>query len=708
MIYIHCGDADGSQLNKIRKIVSEMAGKDEDNVRVVVSPYRICPLGAHIDHQGGMVSAMTINKGVLLGFVPSDDTQVKLRSGQFKGEVTFSVNETQQKRHTISKCEESKGDNSSPSSEECDWGRYARGALYSLQSRGNHLAQGIIGYIYGSEGLDSSGLSSSAAVGIAYLLALESANNLTISSTENIEYDRVIENEYLGLRNGILDQSAILLSSRGCLTFINCKFNLEPNLARRAEHYFSENDRVTKGVEAWASGDLKYFGQLMSASGLSSIINYESGCEPLIQLYEVLLKAPGVFGARFSGAGFRGCCVALVGADGAEEAANFVREEYPKLQPVLASQLNQDTAVLICEAVPKGWWWRIDLLELFDDDILVYSRNLDEHIKHLRCVFDEKLYANLKKCTFCTNKLVFLVFVVSSQGIEVDEEKIKVIKEWPTPTNVGQVRSFHGLAGFYRRWSTKVVNRILSTLLMALIKKNLRTWEDCLPHVEFACNRSIHSTTVHSAFEAVYGFTPLTPLDLPLSMQVDMDGERKADFVKDLHARVRAQIEKKTQHYMKNANKARKEIIFEPGDWIWLHLRKERFPEKRKSKLSPRGDGPFQILERINNNAYKLDLPSEYGNVSATFNVSDLSLFDSVADLRTNPFQGRGDDAPRAYHVHEENNGDHGEVDHGLEGSMDKLEEGGGITNPNSSSMGIVNRRRTKEVYLVKIVDIQV
>ncbi|OMO70131.1 reverse transcriptase [Corchorus capsularis] len=68
----------------------------------------------------------------------------------------------------------------------------------------------------------------------------------------------------------------------------------------------------------------------------------------------------------------------------------------------------------------------------------------------------EKLYANLKKCTFCTNKLVFLGFVVSTQGIEVDEEKIKAIKEWPTPTNVGQVRSFHRLAGFYRRgwnWS---------------------------------------------------------------------------------------------------------------------------------------------------------------------------------------------------------------------------------------------------------------
>ncbi|KAG4197078.1 hypothetical protein ERO13_A05G001766v2 [Gossypium hirsutum] len=128
------------------------------------------------------------------------------------------------------------------------------------------------------------------------------------------------------------------------------KFKLEPNLAKRAEHYFSENMRVRKGLEAWASGDLRAFGELMTASDLSSIKNYECGCEPLFQLYEVLLRAPGVFGARFSGAGFRGCCVALVDAARATEAAKFVRVEYPKLQPVFASQLSHGTAVLICEA----------------------------------------------------------------------------------------------------------------------------------------------------------------------------------------------------------------------------------------------------------------------------------------------------------------------------------------------------------------------
>lgn len=78
-----------SELDGIREKVAKMSGGDATEVRLVVSPYRICPLGAHIDHQGGTVSAMTINKGILLGFVPSDDSQVLLSSGQFQGEVKF-------------------------------------------------------------------------------------------------------------------------------------------------------------------------------------------------------------------------------------------------------------------------------------------------------------------------------------------------------------------------------------------------------------------------------------------------------------------------------------------------------------------------------------------------------------------------------------------------------------------------------------------
>ena len=82
-------------------------------------------------------------------------------------------------------------------------------------------------------------------------------------------------------------------------------------------------------------------------------------------------------------------------------------------------------------------------------------------------------------------------------------------------------------------------------------------------------------------------------------------------------------------------------MTFEPGDWVWLHMRKERFSAHRRSKLNPKGDRPFQILEKINENAYKVDLPGEF-NVSATFNVADLSPFDVGDDLRSNPFEERG------------------------------------------------------------------
>ena len=74
-----------------------------------------------------------------------------------------------------------------------------------------------------------------------------------------------------------------------------------------------------------------------------------------------------------------------------------------------------------------------------------------------------------------------------------------------------------------------------------------------------------------------------------------------------------------------------------------MHMRKERFPTRGRSKVHPRGDGPFEVLKMINDNAYKLDLLGEY-NISVTFNVSDLSPFDVSDDSRTNPFEERGND----------------------------------------------------------------
>ena len=114
-------------------------------------------------------------------------------------------------------------------------------------------------------------------------------------------------------------------------------------------------------------------------------------------------------------------------------------------------------------------------------------------------------------------------------------------------------------------------------------------------------------------------------------------------MVKKLHESVRQHIEKKNEQYATKANKSRQQVLFEPGDWVWVHMRKERFAARRRSKLHPRGDGPFQVLERINDNAYKLDLSGEY-NISATFNVSDLSPSDVGDNLRTNPFEERGND----------------------------------------------------------------
>ena len=79
---------------------------------------------------------------------------------------------------------------------------------------------------------------------------------------------------------------------------------------------------------------------------------------------------------------------------------------------------------------------------------------------------------------------------------------------------------------------------------------------------------------------------------------------------------------------------------------VWLHLRKDRFPELRKSKLMPRADGPFKVLQRINENAYKLDLPADFG-VSPTFNIVDLKPYlgeEDELESRTTQMQEREDD----------------------------------------------------------------
>ncbi|KAL3698126.1 hypothetical protein R1sor_012202 [Riccia sorocarpa] len=404
-----------SLLQRVKQKVSHLTRASKDDVKVVISPYRICPLGAHIDHQGGSVTAMAINRGVVLGFVASDDITFKLESSQFLGTTQFSLEKPRIRPPGAAVGE----------LELSAWGDYARGAAFALKSRGYEVKKGIQGYLEAPPGFDGGGLSSSAAVGVAYLLALEYVNDLQLSKEENVELDRIIENEYLGLKIGVLDQSAILFSKQHCLSLIHCKtleyeiipphqsdvesfriliafsglryalsskpgYNLrvkecedaarvllklvgrersEPllssvtpeeyslfkgeldgNLAKRAKHFFTEVARVSAGVEEWSRGDMEAFGKLMSESGQSSIDNYECGCEPLIQLRRILLDAPGVFGARFSGAGFRGCCVALVASEKAEEAAAFVDRVYKLAQPELVKHITDTPVAVICQS----------------------------------------------------------------------------------------------------------------------------------------------------------------------------------------------------------------------------------------------------------------------------------------------------------------------------------------------------------------------
>ena len=196
---------------------------------------------------------------------------------------------------------------------------------------------------------------------------------------------------------------------------------------------------------------------------------------------------------------------------------------------------------------------------------------------------------------------------------------------------------------------TEVVNRSLSTLLRVLVKKNLKAWEDCIPHAEFAYNRAKHSTTMRSPFMVVYGFEPPTAIDLlplPLHEQVNMDIDKRAQYMKKLHEDTRATIEQQVLRQATRLNLKKKARIFNEGDLVWIHLRKDRFPQERNSKLKPRGDGPFKVLKRINDNAYVVDIPTSKYLVSNTFNVSDLSPYhgdEENIESRTTLSQGGGE-----------------------------------------------------------------
>lgn len=353
----------------------------------IFAPYRVCPLGAHVDHQHGLVSGFAIDKGVDLWFNITEDGSVRLKSHSFPGDVSLRVDDKTRVK-------------------EGNWGDYVRGAKYALRKR-FELKRGIEGEIAGS--LPIGGLSSSAAVLIAYVMAFAKANDIALTKMETIKIASEAEREYIGLNNGILDQACIALGEKGKLLFldtateqyrlidpgedlaayeiaiifsgltrslVNSDYNLRVSecktaawcmqaykeqpikpldqtflrdvpyemyeatkdrmparFARRAEHFYTEYRRVRKGVTAWESGNMELFGQLIKSSCESSIHNYECGSPELIKIYNILKDLKGVYGGRFSGAGFKGAVIAFVDPKHKEAVEKAITEQYLATYP---------------------------------------------------------------------------------------------------------------------------------------------------------------------------------------------------------------------------------------------------------------------------------------------------------------------------------------------------------------------------------------
>ena len=358
------------------------------------TPYRICPLGAHSDHQLGKITGFAIDKGIHIAYGPKNNGVVEISSMQFPKRAQWHVN-------------------SCPETKENDWADHLRGATIALNNR-YPLRTGISAVLNGE--LPIGGLSSSAAVIITFLNCLCKLNNINLSPAQMIEISKEAENKYVGVACGKLDQSCEVYCRKDNLLYMDLqndtyeniptspamkpyefaiffsglerslagsKFNmrvdecrsaayalrayagmeygkfeetnlrevpyeiylkykdrLPENWAKRAEHWYTEFFRVQNGAEAWRNGDIEKFGQLCFESGKSSIYNYETGSPELIKLYEIMIDTKGIYGGRFSGAGFKGCCMALIDPAYEKEILEKVEREYLEAFPHLKGKYS--------------------------------------------------------------------------------------------------------------------------------------------------------------------------------------------------------------------------------------------------------------------------------------------------------------------------------------------------------------------------------
>ncbi|MBQ8320974.1 MAG: GHMP kinase [Clostridia bacterium] len=361
---------------------------------IAFTPYRICPLGAHSDHQLGRITGFAIDKGIHIAYGPKENGVVEIRSLQFSKRAQWHVAST-------------------PATKQDDWADHLRGATIFLDKR-YPLRRGLCAVIDGE--LPIGGLSSSAAVIITFLTALAGMNGIKLEDEELIQIALEAENNYVGVSCGRLDQSCEVYCRQDHLLYMDLKSNnyeliptspdmkpykiaiffsgLERSLAgsafnmrvdecrsaayallayagmnygkfsetnlrdvprevydkykdllpenwrRRAEHWYTEFERVEKGVEAWKKGDIEEFGRLSFESGYSSIHNWETGSPELIKLYEIMTETKGIYGGRFSGAGFKGCCMALIDPEFEKEILEKVKTEYLKAFPNLEGKYS--------------------------------------------------------------------------------------------------------------------------------------------------------------------------------------------------------------------------------------------------------------------------------------------------------------------------------------------------------------------------------